>query len=280
MARSDTMKRLFVMFVAALLAAGLQTTRSAAERRARREAAGRRAAQSDDRRRPEGRHRGLQEERSPRPAAIARSRRRRCAHGGVLSEAWRRRSASDLRAPGARLSRIRKSGRRWHARALARPARSRRSQGRPVGLVGSRRRRLWHDLIRWRAFSATPTGLRGGLVLRDLAAGTNHRLTAGLAEGSTQFSAISKDGKQIAYQWRTARAGGCETIRASCCQAARHQHLGVTASVRQPGRHWHRAIRLVAGRQMDRGSGWPERLHKSDRTRERSGRFPSGAQVR
>ena len=42
----------------------------------------------------------------------------------------------------------------------------------------------------------------GGLALRDLAAGTDHALTAGTyAEGWTQFSAISKDGKQIAYEW-------------------------------------------------------------------------------
>jgi Tol biopolymer transport system component len=42
----------------------------------------------------------------------------------------------------------------------------------------------------------------GSLVLRDLAAGTDYRLTTGTyAEGSTQFSAISKDGRQLAYQW-------------------------------------------------------------------------------
>jgi Tol biopolymer transport system component len=45
--------------------------------------------------------------------------------------------------------------------------------------------------------------ITGGLVLRDLATGTDHRLTAGTYDdgGSTQFSAISKDGKQLAYQW-------------------------------------------------------------------------------
>jgi Tol biopolymer transport system component len=42
----------------------------------------------------------------------------------------------------------------------------------------------------------------GSLVLRDLAIGTDHRLTTGTyAEGSTQFSAISKDGRLLAYQW-------------------------------------------------------------------------------
>lgn len=37
------------------------------------------------------------------------------------------------------------------------------------------------------------------LAIRDLSTGTNYRLTNG--GGSTQFSAISKDGKQVAYQW-------------------------------------------------------------------------------
>lgn len=42
----------------------------------------------------------------------------------------------------------------------------------------------------------------GALMLRDIEAGSDHRLTAGTyEEGSTQFSAISKDGKQVAYQW-------------------------------------------------------------------------------
>jgi Tol biopolymer transport system component len=42
----------------------------------------------------------------------------------------------------------------------------------------------------------------GGLVLRNLSTGSERRLTAGTyADGQTQFSAISKDGKQIAYQW-------------------------------------------------------------------------------
>jgi Tol biopolymer transport system component len=36
------------------------------------------------------------------------------------------------------------------------------------------------------------------LALRDLTTGTNHRLTSG---GSTQYSAISKDGRQVAYEW-------------------------------------------------------------------------------
>ena len=38
----------------------------------------------------------------------------------------------------------------------------------------------------------------GSLALRDLTTGTNHRLTSG---GSTQYSAISKDGRQVAYEW-------------------------------------------------------------------------------
>ena len=42
----------------------------------------------------------------------------------------------------------------------------------------------------------------GSLMLRELASGTDRRLTAGTyADGETQFSAISKDGKQVAYQW-------------------------------------------------------------------------------
>lgn len=38
----------------------------------------------------------------------------------------------------------------------------------------------------------------GSLALRDLATGQNHRLTSG---GATQFSVISKDGRQVAYEW-------------------------------------------------------------------------------
>ena len=38
----------------------------------------------------------------------------------------------------------------------------------------------------------------GSLALRDLTTGTNHRLTSG---GSTQYSVISKDGRQVAYEW-------------------------------------------------------------------------------
>jgi Tol biopolymer transport system component len=41
------------------------------------------------------------------------------------------------------------------------------------------------------------------LTLRDLTTGTNHRLAAG---GSTQYSAISKDGRHVAYQWMDAKA--------------------------------------------------------------------------
>src|SRR5688572_14764120 len=39
----------------------------------------------------------------------------------------------------------------------------------------------------------------GHLAIRDLSTGTNHRLTDG--GGSTQFSAISRDGRHVAYQW-------------------------------------------------------------------------------
>jgi Tol biopolymer transport system component len=46
-------------------------------------------------------------------------------------------------------------------------------------------------------------GAGAALTLRDLSAGTNHRLTAG---GQTQFSAISKDGQYVAYQWIDANA--------------------------------------------------------------------------
>lgn len=42
----------------------------------------------------------------------------------------------------------------------------------------------------------------GRLALRDLVAGTDHPLTTGTYDdGMTQFSAISKDGKQVAYEW-------------------------------------------------------------------------------
>jgi Tol biopolymer transport system component len=49
----------------------------------------------------------------------------------------------------------------------------------------------------------TFTDWAGGaaLSIRELATGTSHRLTTG---GSTQFSAISKDGRFVAYQWRDA----------------------------------------------------------------------------
>ena len=42
----------------------------------------------------------------------------------------------------------------------------------------------------------------GGLVLRELATGTDRRLTAGAySDGQTEFSVISKDGKQVAFEW-------------------------------------------------------------------------------
>jgi Tol biopolymer transport system component len=50
-----------------------------------------------------------------------------------------------------------------------------------------------------RFLTFTDWGGGAALTLRDLAAATNHRLTSG---GSTQFSAISRDGKYVAYQWR------------------------------------------------------------------------------
>ena len=46
----------------------------------------------------------------------------------------------------------------------------------------------------------------GSLMLRDLPTGTDQRLVSGSwSEGWTQFSAISKDGKQLAYQWMDGR---------------------------------------------------------------------------
>jgi Tol biopolymer transport system component len=45
---------------------------------------------------------------------------------------------------------------------------------------------------------------RGQLAIRDLSTGVNHRLTDG--GGSTSFSAISRDGKQVAYQWWVSNA--------------------------------------------------------------------------
>jgi Tol biopolymer transport system component len=42
----------------------------------------------------------------------------------------------------------------------------------------------------------------GGLVLRELASGNERRLTSGsYADGQTLYSAISRDGRQVAYQW-------------------------------------------------------------------------------
>jgi Tol biopolymer transport system component len=56
----------------------------------------------------------------------------------------------------------------------------------------------------------------GGLVLRNLSTGTDRRLTAGsYAEGQTQFSVISKDGKQVAFQWLPTGKKGYELRTAS-----------------------------------------------------------------
>ena len=51
----------------------------------------------------------------------------------------------------------------------------------------------------------------GNLALRDLTTRQNHRLTSG---GSTQFSAISKDGSQVAYEW---------TVTDAATNARRHE---------------------------------------------------------
>src|SRR5688572_10337254 len=50
-----------------------------------------------------------------------------------------------------------------------------------------------------RYFTFTDWANNTQLAIRDLETGTNHRLTNG--DGSTQFSAISRDGKQVAFQW-------------------------------------------------------------------------------
>ena len=50
-----------------------------------------------------------------------------------------------------------------------------------------------------RYFTFTDWANDAQLAIRDLETGTNHRLTNG--GGSTQFSAISRDGKQVAFQW-------------------------------------------------------------------------------
>ena len=50
-----------------------------------------------------------------------------------------------------------------------------------------------------RYFTFTDWANGAQLAIRDLETGTNHRLTNG--DGSTQFSAISRDGKQVAFQW-------------------------------------------------------------------------------
>ena len=50
-----------------------------------------------------------------------------------------------------------------------------------------------------RYFTFTDWANGAQLAIRDLETGTNHRLTTG--GGSTQFSAISRDGKQVAFQW-------------------------------------------------------------------------------
>jgi len=67
----------------------------------------------------------------------------------------------------------------------------------------------------------------GTLMLRDLASGTNHRLTSG---GSTQFSAISKDGKHVAYQWRDSNARA--TGRGYELRVAKLQPTGISESRR------------------------------------------------
>lgn len=51
-----------------------------------------------------------------------------------------------------------------------------------------------------RVFTYTDWKNGGALALRYVATGAEHRLTSG---GSTEFSAISKDGRQVAYQWRS-----------------------------------------------------------------------------
>jgi Tol biopolymer transport system component len=51
---------------------------------------------------------------------------------------------------------------------------------------------------RWLTYTDWANG--AALSVRDLTTGNNYRLTSG---GGTQFSAISKDGRQVAYEWYT-----------------------------------------------------------------------------
>jgi len=70
----------------------------------------------------------------------------------------------------------------------------------------------------------------GGLVLRDLVAGTDRRLTPGSwAEGQTQFSAISRDAKQVAYQWCEHRRSQRTAQR--ICSGAVCRHLKIAGRI-------------------------------------------------
>lgn len=53
-----------------------------------------------------------------------------------------------------------------------------------------------------RYLTYTDWGAGAGLMLHDMVTGTNRRLTGPGGQGATQFSAISRDGKQVAYEWR------------------------------------------------------------------------------
>jgi Tol biopolymer transport system component len=55
---------------------------------------------------------------------------------------------------------------------------------------------------RWLTYTDWANG--ASLALRDVTSGATYRLTSG---GSTQFSVISKDGRQVAYEWRADAPG-------------------------------------------------------------------------
>jgi len=53
-----------------------------------------------------------------------------------------------------------------------------------------------------RYLTYTDWGANAALMLHDMATGTNRRLTPPSAQGATEFSTISRDGKYVAYNWR------------------------------------------------------------------------------
>ncbi len=192
------MKRFFVIVVAALMAAGMPTAgarQSAAEAEKLLASAKHKAAIDGD-------LKGAIEE--YKKAFAAAGSNRALAAQALLRMAEchqnsarrrRRRSTSGWSAT----TRIRKTPSCWRAHASTRQVRYAACKG---------DRSVWVGLQSADGFGTispdgrflTYTDWKNGasLALRDLTTGTNHRLTSG---GPTQFSAISRDGKQVAYEW-------------------------------------------------------------------------------